>query len=345
MRLHHLMLGATSACLSLFAAGTGEAATLFLKAGTFYGPGNKGVHPFNNAEVRNMIPTGPLSGVIPFFNNGIAAPNVTAEIRQGGIVDGKTSDGRLINENVDTGLQFVLKDRITGNVANIMVVAVGAEDFGPDAKGNLVFNTDVVADPGPGHLVTPLNVTFTTGAARVPLSLKTQKGLGGGNDHAGPFQTGHTLIGRIGDFDHDGLLDGELVLAGNSPLELFVAEGDPIAQRRPWVSDIPVTPAVSALLIVNGIVQNFPAPLTEVLQQRDTSQAVNYGFDITERLNAALYDLNSVLSAQSITRDQKRRMQTARLVIRIARFHIEKASTHSPGRTWMGIVSSTAPRR
>ncbi|HET9220600.1 MAG TPA: hypothetical protein VFR18_26715, partial [Terriglobia bacterium] len=140
----------------------------------------------------------------------------------------------------------------------------------------------------------------------------------------GPFQAGHTLIGRIGDFDHDGLLDGELVLAGNSPLDLFVAEGDPIAQRRPWISDIPVPPAVSALLIVNGIVQNFPAPLTEVLQQRDTSQAMNYGFDITERLNAALYDLNSVLSSQSTTRDQKRRVQTARLVIRIARFHIER---------------------
>jgi hypothetical protein len=324
MRVRHLVTCALATGIGLLGAADADAATLKLKAGNFYGPGNTGVHPFNNAEVRNLILTGPLNGVIPFFNNGAAAPNVSAEVLQGLVIDGRTSDGRLINENVDTGLHLDLVDPASGEKANLMVVALGAEEFGPDAKFNLVFNTSVEADPGFAAGIRPLQVAFTTGAARIPPSLKTRMGLPGGHDFAGPFQTGEVLIGRMGDFDHDGMLDGELVLAGNAPLDLVVGVGDPIAQRRPWVSDIPVPPGLAALFVVSGVVQNFPEPLTEVLSVGDVEQATAYAFDITGRLNAALQSLNDVIASNASTAQQRGRAIAARFSIRLARLQIER---------------------
>jgi hypothetical protein len=297
--------------------------TLFLKAGTFYGPGDKGVHQFNNAEVRSIVLTGPLNGFIPFFNNGAELPNVIAEVLQGATVDGYTSDGRPINENIDTGLRLILPDTGSGESANIMVVSVEQEIIQPDAKGNLVFEAHVVADPGPSAPVAPFDVRFTSGAVRIPLSLKTQRGLAGGHDFAGPFASGHVLIGRIGDFDHDGYLDGELVQGENAPLELIAARGDPLAQRRPWVSNIPSTPPLSALLNLNGIVQNFPEPLLQTLTTGQVQNAVDYAFDINGRLNAALYDLNAILSSPEMTHRQKLRAHAARLLVRQGRQYIE----------------------
>lgn len=182
------------------AAHQAAAVTLSLKAGTFFGPGDKGVHPFQNGEVRNIQLGESLQGTVPFFNNGAEPPNVIAEVLQGGVIDGFTSDGRAINENIDTALHLRLEDPATGERGSLMVVSVEQEAVQADPKGNLVFAAHVVADPGLPSLVTPFEVRFTSGAARIPLSLRTQNGIAGGNDHAGPFPSGHVLIGRIGDF-------------------------------------------------------------------------------------------------------------------------------------------------
>jgi hypothetical protein len=318
-------------------AGAPPTFTLYLKAGTFYGPGDKGIHPFNNAEVRNIVLTGPLQGFIPFANNGAELPNVIAEVLQGGVIDGHTSDGRPINENIDTGLRLVLKDPQTGESANVMVVSVEQEIVAPDEKGNLVFQAHVVADPGQPSLVEPFDVRFTSGAARVPLSLRTQNNTFGGHDFAGPFPSGHVLIGRIGDFDHDGFLDGELVQAENAPLNLVLAQGDPLAQRRPWVSDIPAPPSLSVVLNVNGIVQNFPEPLVEAFHQGRFNVVMDYGFDITGRLNAAIYDLNTILASKEASHKQRARARTARFLVRTARQHIERGLdllSDSSARSW-----------
>jgi hypothetical protein len=323
MRTATLMLSAL-ACSLCLAAQPGGTANLSLKAGYFYGPGDQGIHPFNNAAVRNISFTGPFTGVIPFFNNGAEPPNVSAEILQGGVVDGYTSDGRAINENIDTGLHLVLNDPVSGESANMMVVATQAEAVGTDALGNLVFNTHVFADPGSSSLVTPLDVTFTTGAARVPLSLKTQQGITGGVDRAGPFPAGYVLFGRIGDFDHDGFMDGELVLAANSPLDLIVARGNPIAQRRPWVSDIPINAPLSAELNLANIVSNFPQPLIGAASAGQRQLAAEYAYDLTSRLNAVLFDLSAILSAKSTTRAQKSRARTALFAVRSARDHFDR---------------------
>ena len=149
-----------------------SAFTLNLNNGTFFGPGNAvyndtgeiGKTTFVDAQVRNIVLTGPLQGYIPFFNNGSQAPNAIAEkLQVGGIVDGMASDGTLINENADTGLRLNFNDPNTGESADVMVIAEfsdalpnGGEPILPDKNGNLTFNPSVVADPGQADLVDPI---------------------------------------------------------------------------------------------------------------------------------------------------------------------------------------------
>ncbi len=268
-----------------------QGATLTLKQGRFYGPGNKGSQAVVPAFVHNIVLTGPLTGEIPFFNNGAEAPNVIAEVLQGGVVDGHTSSGVPINENIDTGLFLRFADVETGESARLMVVGIEPEHMVPDAKGNLTFDPHVIADPGVAAQAVEFDVMFTSGAAEIPLSLKTQQGQPGGHDQAGRFPSGRIIIGRIGDFDQDGFLDGELVQAVNSPLELIVARGDPIAQRRPWTLDVPVPPPAAALFTVNGIVQNFPDAVMRVASQEDVRTLREYVSDLSERTMAARINL------------------------------------------------------
>jgi hypothetical protein len=304
-----------SVCGSSVASGTTPPAdtnlfTLYLsdgvKGGKFFGPGDTGTHELPaEAQVRNLMFIGPLTGVIPFFNNGPGTPNVLAETDQGGVVDGLTSTGVPINENIDTGLMLDLKDASTGEAAKIMVVAVAQENIIPDAKGNLVFNPSVIADPGTSLLAVPFNVTFTTGARRVPLSFRTQMGMPGGHDNAGPIASGYTLIGRVGDFNQDGYMDGILVQAENSPHDLIIANGDPIAQIRPWYSNIPIQPETAALLSLNGTVNNYPEPLMEVIQQYRLDTAQEYTRDIVTAIDSALGNISRALHQKDDNRKHR----------------------------------------
>lgn len=281
-------------------AAAAGAETLTLPAGTFFGPGNTGTHQLVEGQVRNIVLTGPLSGAIPFFNNGPAEPNVIAEVLQGGVVDGYTSNGIAINENIDTALFLDLIDPATGESARLMGVGVAAEEMGPDAKGNLIFRPNIIADPGVPEQALPMEVVFTTGAARVPLSLRTQQGLPGGHDHAGPLPSGRVLIGRIGDFDQDGRLDGVLVMGANTAFDLVVGHGDPLAQYRPWRLDVPIHPRDAAALTANGALQNFPEPLAETVVTRQRAVASDYLLDLQQRARTARVNLRRALHPHAL---------------------------------------------
>lgn len=334
-----------SAGLGIFvalAADGASAFTLYLESeGRFFGPGNAifaetgtSVKKFQDAQVRNLTFTGPFTGFIPMFNNGSGAPNVIAEVLQGGVIDGLTSNGILINENIDTALHLNISDPATGESANIMAVAVASDDTPdgselvlPDEKGNITFNPTVYADPGDANLVRKLpSIVFTTGAARVPLSTKTQKGQAGGVDNAGPLPSGHVLIGRVGDFDHDGFMDGILVLGGNAPEDLVVGRGNPLAQIRPWHSDIPVSPVQATVLTLNGIVQNYPEYVAEVLQKGDLASAVAYLADIDVNLTSALQNVRLVLISGQLDRGMEREFKKLRETLRSARYTFLYAS-------------------
>lgn len=270
--------------LGIYFASAAGAYTLELNNGYFFGPGNAiyndtglvGINRFPDAQVRNIVLIGPLTGIIPFANNGEAEPNVIAEkLAKSGIVDGMASDGTLINENADTALRLNFSDPTTGESADVMVIAEmseradGGEPIVPDSLGNLTFEPSVVADPGDPSIISRFNVVFTTGAAEVPASKKTEQGLEGGVDSAGPLYAGKVLVGRLGDYDQDGYLDGILVLAATAPMDLIVARGNPIAQIRPWLSDIPVSPDQAAFLTLNGLLNNYPAAFTRAWEMSD----------------------------------------------------------------------------
>lgn len=301
---------ASLAAVMLFSASAASAATLFLERGEFYGPGDAGMQPFPDAQVRNVVLTGPLQGYVPFFNNGAAEPNVTAEtLNVGHPVDGRTSDGTVINENLDTALVFRFTDPHSGETATIMGIAEagdgpgGAEPIRPDEKGNITFTTKVVADPGDASHVRRFTAVFTSGAVTIPKSLSSQSGMHGGQDYAGPLPSGRTIIGNLGDSNRDGLLDGVLVLAATPPIDLVVVRGNPIAQRRPFSTDIPIPPAQAALLTLNGIVANFPEPIGRSLMTGEFEVLLGYLASINERLNSALGNLrDSVRIAEGNSR-------------------------------------------
>lgn len=320
--------------LLLSSASNVSAFTLFLDNGTFFGPGNAvyndtgivGKNTFVDAQVRNIVLTGPLNGFIPFFNNGAEEPNVIAEkLQQGGVIDGMASDGTLINENADTALRLNFSDPETGESADVMVIAEfsnatpdGGEPILPDANGNLTFSPSVLADPGSPELISRFEVSFTTGVAQVPFSLKTQQGLGEGEDNAGPLPSGHALVGRMGDFDQDGYLDGILVLAANAPLDLVVARGNPIAQIRPWISDIPVDPITASVLTLNGVVRNYAPVLEKTLERNDISAAINYLNSVTENTKSVLNNMRIVLLSGQLDSSSKKNIERLRRKLRHA---------------------------
>lgn len=310
-------------CLGLWQPA--QALTLFLKAGEFFGPGITGDHAFDNAFVTNLQFTGPLQGVVPFFNNGANPPFVLAQQLFGGPQTGFTSDGRAINKNANTGLFLDLTDPGTGESAKMMVVSIATDEFGPDALGNIAFHAHVVADPGVPSEVVPFEVTFTTGAVTIPKSLRTQMGLPGGHETAGSLPTGTVIFGRVGDFDHDGFMDGELVIGQNSPLNLVVARGDPIAQRRPWISDIPVSTIQSAVLNLNGIVMNFPKPMSTALASGQVQAVLEEAFDVSGRLNAALFDVTELILNAASPKAVEDRAHAARSRLYEGRDHLDRA--------------------
>lgn len=273
-----------------------------LKGGAFYGPGDNGVHVFPDGSLNNFVLTGPLSGFIPLFNNGAEEPNVLGEkLQTGAIVDGELSDGKLLNENMNNAFILRTTDPINGPV-DVLVASIeggpfnGDTIFSPDQFGNLTIQSYVAFDPGIPELVAFNPIFLTTGAATIPLSLKTQMGLSGGHDQAGPFPSGKTLIGRLGDFDNDGFLDGEILLAGNSPMNLVVAEGDPVFLNRPFVSDLKIDPLDATSLTIASVVSNFSGPLFESgLGEKNVDLTLEYLADINVRIDAAIANMQQVI--------------------------------------------------
>jgi len=63
---------------------------------------------------------------------------------------------------------------------------------------------------------------------------------GKGVDQAGKYRSGTRLRGRIGDFNHDGWIDGTLLAAGVLPLNSRFHPGEPYLIIRTFETDIPL---------------------------------------------------------------------------------------------------------
>lgn len=236
----------TFVAAALSCAGAASAATLYstpesyLGAGRFYGPGAYlEPQPLFPVVIRNMVWITEKDFVTPFVNNGAAEPNIMAEKGTRGVVDGKLSNGLLINENAD-----IYPAKVAGADVIIAVVDGGPHNglqvsLTSDA-GEVTMTMDLAMDLGVGEKgVVRLPFYGTTGSVTVPYSLQTQMG-GKGVDQAGEIPSGSVLTGRIGDFNNDGWIDGTLVATTTMPLSSSLYPGQPYVIVRHFETDIPI---------------------------------------------------------------------------------------------------------
>lgn len=162
----------------------------------------------------------------------------------------------------------------------------GRETYRFDDDHNMVWTVDLALDPGfPEGIVRVDNFTLTTGQRTVPLSLQTEQGMPGGYDKAGSLESGTVLVGRVGDFDADGFLDGVIVASANVPMQADLLPGAPVGNVRGFSSDIPVAPLFALELTLDGIVNLRP-----LVEQSLTGDQID---TLTERLT----DVNDRLLA------------------------------------------------
>jgi len=313
--------------------------SLYLNDGVLHGPGGLGTHRLQNGSIQNFVVTAPLAGNVMMFNNGDALPNIKAETLHVTQVDGKLSDGTPINENVDVGFVLDILEPETQERVKLFVCSISGETVTPDDRGNIIFALTAGFDPGLPEFVVNMQVEFVTGVATVPLSEKTLRQEPGGADRAGIFPSGYSRVGRLGDFDNDGMLDGVFILGGHAPYSLIIAEGDPILVVRPFTSDIPVGAEDASLYALRGIIENYPEVLAQAVKARADSWLADYFIDIDERLDAIHNTIRRIhvaprtFSADATylngqhRKNKKQMLESlalARSDIRLAREYIEK---------------------
>ena len=213
-------------------------------AGLFFGPGSwTQVSPLFPVVIRGMGFVSDVDFATPFMNNGGQGPATIGE-KELGLTDGRTSDGSLINENVDTGTFTVAGTRMLPVVARSDGKFGGSQAAVSLRGGDVVMAMDLTIDLGIGPRgIIKIPFYGTTGTVTVPPSLQTQSG-GKGVDQAGKLASGTTIAGRVGDFNHDGYIDGTLVAVGVMPMTSPIYPGQPFAMVRNFATDIPVAGVV-----------------------------------------------------------------------------------------------------
>jgi hypothetical protein len=236
-------------CVLLLAgAACAPAATMYslksgyMGAGMFYGPGRIKDTPLFDAQINHIAFPSALTFITPFENNGGSEPNICGERQTRAKFTGMLSDNLTkINENVDVcafevNNMRILAAIIDGGFHGGEQVAVALQG------GEMVMTMDFALDLGIGAAgIIKMPFYGTTGEVTVPASLQTQLKLPGGMDRAGSLKAGARLRGRLGDFNHDGMLDGAIVVAGNIPLTSVFMPGAPYALIRYFETNIPYT--------------------------------------------------------------------------------------------------------
>jgi hypothetical protein len=240
----------------LLAPAAARPEALNLVAGHLYGPG-----PLPD----QATPTGLLShlqrgeGFMEFqiapFNNDGEEPNLPGEAYQGKAVDGRMSDGTIMNEHADVGYVGLMQGQL-----KLLLAAVyggpnqGRVDFFLDENWNWTIHDDIAIDPGFGVGVIHIDdFRWSTGPRVLPLSTQTARGYPAGVDRGGTKSSGQYIPGKVGDDDFDGFADGVFNAVGSFPLDSTFLPGAPFSQTRTFVSDVRVTALEAAILtLANG---------------------------------------------------------------------------------------------
>ena len=210
----------------------------------------------------------------------------------------RLSDGATrINQNIDAGRLFV-----GGGTSPILLTAVdggphhGREEYSLDDEYRMVWHVDIALDSGfPEGIIRLNDFVLTTGVARITRSQQTDRAEPGGYDQAGTLASGTFIVGRLGDFDQDGFLDGVLVAAPTVPMEADMLPGAPVGNQRGFRTNLPVSPGVSLELTLRGLLQ-LRAPIETLLAEHDREQLPDLIAEALDRVRAAHLNLERALA-------------------------------------------------
>jgi hypothetical protein len=250
--------------------------TFYLEGGFFYGPGP--IVP------DTPLPEGRLAGI----RFDADAWRGFCQFENDGARTSLLSDGRTrINQNIDAGHLL-----IGGGTSPVLLAAVdggphqGTEQYYLDDRYRFIWRVDIALDPGFADGIIRLDdFVLTTDVVRIAESLQAQAGQPGGYDQAGSLRAGEFLAGRVGDFNHDGYLDGILVAAPNVPMVADMLPGAPVGNRRGFRTDVPIAASVSAELMLRGIL-HLRDPILTSLKENSAHSARALLAEMRERLEA-----------------------------------------------------------
>jgi hypothetical protein len=259
--------------------------TINLSGGHFFGPGPVEPDlPLPDGRIVNVeFDRHKFEGQTHFYSDGSEKSLLS---------DGKTK----INQNIDAGLL-----KMGEGDHSFLLVAVdggpnsGRETYSLDENYNFIWQVDLALDPGfKEGIIRVDDFILTTGIVKLPTSLQTERGFPGGYDKAGSLKSGQYLVGRVGDFDQDGFLDGVLVAAPNVPIESSMLPGAPVGNKRGFKTDIDLPPHLACELTLRGVM-NFKDPIFEAITQNNIPELAKLLEESKTRLNAARTNLERAL--------------------------------------------------
>ncbi len=258
-----------------------------LSGGYFYGPGP--------IEPDTALPVGYLRNI----RFDLESFTGYAEFLNDGTVSGLLSDGKtLTNQNIEAGVL-----EIGGGNNTVLLVAVkggpnrGLERYSLNQDYSFVWTVDLALDPGFAEgIVSVNNFELTTGIIKISNSLQTDQGIPGGYDQAGSLKSGDYLVGRVGDFNQDGYLDGVVVAAPRVPLESNMLPGSPVGNKRGFDSDIAIPAHLAGELTLRGI-SLFEMPVQELFRKHKYRETNDLLSDIGLRFDSIRENLDRALIA------------------------------------------------
>lgn len=286
--------------------------SMSLVSGTFYGPGRMPDVAMPDGLISVIRFKHDLTGETPFANNGGEPPNIHSGVHSEIWSRGLLSDGVAFNESMDGGIINVGDGALKLlNVVTKDGALKGVQTYRLDSECNWMVFTDLALDPGfASGIIFAKGLVITTGVVFTPSSLQSKVGIPGGVDSAGSLPSGTPVLGRLGDFDFDGTLDGTIVGAANIPLDHIFYPGAAVVQTRNFKTNIPISSfdaATFGMLGLMGYQQIFERmavgnTVSEPMVSYLKSNVKFYLEDIRLRLRAITHHLSNSTSDELLTR-------------------------------------------